>query len=192
VQFDARRSAGGKEGFGSPESGGGPLLYVGCHLIDLALWFVGEEPTSVWASVWQRPDSGVDDTSAIELEFSDDRVAQFLVTQSAAGFFYELQIIGRSGSITLRGRNFVQYEIEVHSAVVPAWQEPTIIRPGMRRDHITTMLMPELAEFANAVDQGRPPGVTASDGRKVLRVLDAARESGPTRTATALGPMLTA
>ena len=37
------------------ESGGGPLLYVGCHLIDLALWLVGEEPTSVWASIHRRP-----------------------------------------------------------------------------------------------------------------------------------------
>jgi predicted dehydrogenase len=27
--------------------GGGPLLFVGCHLIDLALWFVAEEPASV-------------------------------------------------------------------------------------------------------------------------------------------------
>ena len=54
------------------------------------------------------------------------------------------------------------------------------------------MLMPELAEFAQAVAQGRPPGVTASDGRRVLRVLDAARESGHTRQATTLAPMLAA
>ena len=176
----------------TPESGGGPLLYVGCHLIDLALWFVAEEPTRVWATVAHRPETAVDDTSALQLDFKDDRVAQFLVTQSAAGFFYELQMIGRSGSITLRGRNFVQFEIEVHSPAFPAWREPTIIRPTMRRDHITMMLLPELAEFADAVEQGRPPGVTASDGRRVLRVLDAARESARTCQATTLAPMLAA
>jgi predicted dehydrogenase len=69
-----------------PESGGGPLLFVGCHLIDLALWFIGEEPASVWASVQYRPDTGADDTSAIQLEFSNGRIAQFCTTQSAAGF----------------------------------------------------------------------------------------------------------
>ena len=175
-----------------PESGGGPLLYVGCHLIDLALWFLAEEPTSVWASVRERAGTGVDDTSAIQLAFSDDRVAQFLVTQSAAGFFYELQVIGRSGWITLRGRNFTQFEIEVLSDEVAAWREPTLIRPNMQGDHITSMLMPELAEFAQAVAEGRPPGVTASDGRRVLRVLDAVRESGHTRQATTLAPMLAA
>ena len=175
-----------------PESGGGPLLFVGCHLIDLALWFVAEEPASVWATVLRRPDTGADDTSAIQLEFSDGRVAQFLVTQSAAGFFYDLRVIGRSGSITLRGRNFVQFEVEVHSTALAAYREPTIIRPPMERDHITMMLLPELAEFADAIANGRPPGVTASDGRRVLRVLDAVGESGRTREATALEPPMLA
>ena len=123
-----------------PESGGGPLLFVGCHLIDLALWFVSEEPASVWATVQYRPDTGADDTSAIQLEFSDGRVAQFLVTQSAAGFFYDLRIIGRSGSIALRGRNFVEFEVEVYSTALAVYREPTIIRPTKERDHITMML----------------------------------------------------
>jgi predicted dehydrogenase len=175
-----------------PESGGGPLLFVGCHLVDLALWFVSEEPTSVWATVQRRPDTGADDTSAIELEFSDGRLAQFLVTQSAAGFFYDLQVIGNSGSIALRGRNFVQFEVEVSSTAIAAYRDPTIIRPTMERDHITMMLMPELAEFADAIAHGRPPGITASDGRRVLRVLDAVGESGRTRQATALDPPMLA
>jgi predicted dehydrogenase len=176
----------------SREFGGGPLLYVGCHVIDSALWFAAEEPTSVWASVHERPETGVDDTSMLHLEFSHDRVGQFLVTQSAAGFFFELQVVGQAGSITLRGHNFVQFEIEVWSDALPAYAEPTFIRPNMWRDHITMMLMPELAEFADAVGQNRPPGITASDGRRVLRVIDAALESGRTGQAMNLAPLLAA
>jgi predicted dehydrogenase len=175
-----------------PNHGGGPLLYVGCHLIDLALWFVAEEPASVKAIVQHRPDTGVDDTTAIQLEFSHERVAQFLVTQSAAAFFYYLQVVGRSGSIALRGHNFVQFEVEVHSTSLAAYRDPTIIRPTMQRDHITMMLMPELAEFADAIEHGRPPGVTASDGRRVLRVLDAVRECGRTRKAAPPGATMLA
>jgi predicted dehydrogenase len=176
-----------------PESGGGPLLFVGCHLIDLALWFTGEEPSSVSASVQYRPDTGADDTSAIQLEFKNGRIAQFCITQSAAGFFYDLQVIGNSGSIALRGRNFVQFEIEVQSTVVAAYQDPTVIRPLMQRDHITTMLVPELAEFTDAIEQRRAPGITASDGRRVLRVLDAVVASGRDHQAVALGaPILAA
>jgi predicted dehydrogenase len=175
-----------------PEFGGGPLLFVGCHLIDLALWFVTVEPASVWATVQHRPDTGTDDTSSIQLEFTDGRVAQFLVTQSAASFFYDLQVIGSSGSVALRGRNFVQFEVEVRSSTIAAYREPTIIRPTMQRDHITTMLIPELAEFADAIEHRRPPAITASDGRRVLRVLDAAGESARMRRAVSLTPLLAA
>jgi UDP-N-acetyl-2-amino-2-deoxyglucuronate dehydrogenase len=169
-----------------PDTGGGPLLYVGCHLIDLAVWFAAEEPANVLATVQHRSDTGADDTSAITLEFSGGRIGQFLVTQSASGFSYDLQVIGRSGSISLRGRNFVQFDVEVHSTDLSAYQEPTIIRPNMQRDHITMMLMPELADFAEAVEHGRSPGITPSDGRRVLRVLDAVQEAGRTRQVTAL------
>ena len=163
------------------DSGGGPLLYVGCHLIDLCLWFMGEEPTNVSATVHDRPDTGVDEASAITLGFSGKRLAQFLVTQQAPGFFYDLRIIGGSGLIGLRGRNFVQFDVEVQSETHPAYRDPTIIRPAMQGDHITTMLVPELAEFAAAIAEGRTPAITATDGRKVLRVIDAARHSSHTR-----------
>jgi predicted dehydrogenase len=75
----------------------------------------------------------------------------------------------------------VQFELEVQSTSLAAYREPTIIRPTMQGDHIAMMLMPELAEFANAIEHGRPPGVTASDGRRALRVLDAVRECGYVR-----------
>ena len=162
----------------SPETGGGPLLYVGCHLIDLLLWFVGDEPVSVHADVRRRADTGVDASSAIQLVFASGAQAQLLVTQGAPSFFYELNILGRAGSITLRGRNFLQFEIEVLSNAVRAYREPTIIRPQIQRDNITMMLVPELEEFAAAIQEQRPPSITASDGRRVLRILDAVAESG--------------
>lgn len=176
-----------------PQSGGGPLLFVGCHLIDLALWFTGEEPASVWANVRYRPDTGADDTSAVHLEFSNDRMMQFCITQSGAGFFYDLHLIGHEGSIALRGRNYVQFDIEVQSTALTAYREPTIIRPAMQHDHITTTLMPEVAEFADAIEHRRAPAITASDGRRVLRVLDAVVASGRSHQAVAMdAPILTA
>jgi predicted dehydrogenase len=162
----------------TPETGGGPLLYVGCHLIDLLFWFVGDEPVSVYADVRRRADSGTDASSAIQLGFASGVQAQFLVVQGAPSFFYELHMLGRAGSITLRGRNFLQFEIEVLSNAVAAYREPTIIRPQIRRDNISMMLVPELEEFAAAIQEQRSPSITASDARRVLRVLDAVAESG--------------
>lgn len=160
-----------------PAAGGGALLYVGCHLVDLALWLVGHEPNHVAATVRHREDRGTDDTSSMRLDFGGGRLAQFLVTQSAHRFFYDLRVIGRAGSISLRGNHFVQYDVEVNSEVLSAYEEPTTIRPAVQGDHITMMLMPELAEFADAIRAQRQPAVTAADGCRVLRVLDVARES---------------
>jgi predicted dehydrogenase len=172
-------------------SGGGPMLYVGCHLIDLALWLIGEEPNEVTAQVHRNSD-GVDETSAVTLGFGNRRPGQFIVTQKASGFFYDLRVIGSSGSVWLRGRNFVQFELEVQSAVLDAYREPTIIRPAMRGDHITMMLVPELDDFAAAIADHRPAAITATDGRKILRVMDAIGQSSQTRRCVALTPTLSA
>jgi predicted dehydrogenase len=51
----------------------------------------------------------------------------------------------------------------------------------MWRDNISQMLVPELEAFAQAVRDGQPAPITASDGRRVLEVLDAVAESGRTR-----------
>jgi len=174
------------------DAGGGPLLYVGCHLIDLAMWFMGEEPTSVSAIFHDRPDTGVDESSSIALDFTGRRLAQFLVSQAAPGFFYELRIIGSSGFIALRGRNFVQFDVDVQSETHPAFRDPTVIRPAMQRDHITMMLVPELTEFAAAIAENRAPAITATDGRKVLRVMDAARNSSHTQRPVVLAQALSA
>ncbi len=163
-----------------PETGGGPLLYVGCHMVDLFLWFLNDVPISVYADMERRDDTGADNTTVFQIRFLRGALGQCLVTQAASTFFYELDIHGNAGKITLRGRNFLQFEIEVSSKAVPAYAEPTIIRPAIRRDNITMMLVPELEEFASAIREGRPPSITASDGRRVLSVLDAVFESGRT------------
>jgi predicted dehydrogenase len=177
----------------SPETGGGPLLYVGCHLIDILLWFMQAEPASVTAQVNRSADTGADESSAIQIGFNGGQLAQVFVTQAAAAFFYDLHVYGRSGTIALRGRNFLQFEVEVQSNTVARYREPTVIRPLVRRDNISMMLVPELEEFARSVEEGRPPAITASDGRRVLRVLDAVIDSARGGERVALGaPVLSA
>ena len=161
-----------------PETGGGPLLFVGCHLIDLLLWFLADEPVVVYADVRRRADTGADETSAIQIRFANGALAQCLVTQAASTFSYELEIHGRTGKVALRGGNFPQFEIEVSSNTVPAYREPTTIRQAVRGDIISMILVPELEEFTRSIRERRPPAITASDGRRVLQVLDAIVESG--------------
>lgn len=161
-----------------PETGGGPLQYVGCHLIDLALWLLGDDPVEVFAHVHRRADTGADNMTALQVRFAKGALAQFLVTQAASTFFYKLGIHGSAGMLELRGRNFLQFEVEVSSTVLPAYAEPTVIRPSVQRDNITMMLVPELEAFADAIYERCQPAITVADGQQVLRILDAVAESG--------------
>jgi len=163
-----------------PETGGGPSLYVGSHLVDLFLWFLQDEPTSVYANTTHRDETDADRTSVFQIRFARGAFAQGFVAQSARGFSYELTVQGEKGTVALRGRTFSQFEIEVFSQVLSAYAEPTIIRPLLWHSPVITMFVPELEEFASAIQDRRPPSITVADGRRVLRALDAAGASSQT------------
>ncbi len=161
-----------------PETGGGPLLFLGSHLVDTILWFIGDDLVEVSADVRRRSDTGADETSAFQIRFARGALAQCIVTQAASTFFYTIDIHGRAGRVTLSGWNFLQFEIVVSSTATPAYAQPSVIRPRIGPDNIAMMFVPELEEFARAVREGRQPAITAADGRQVLKVLDAVVEAG--------------
>ncbi len=171
--------------FARAEMGGGALLYLGSHLVDEILWFVQDNPVQVYADVRHRPDTGTDETTAFQIRFAGGAFAQCLVTQAVKGWFDFVNIYGREGRIGLAASNWLRYEISVSSRALPAYAEPTTICPGLWGDPIMMMLVPEVEEFAEAIQENRPPAITATDGRRVLKVLDAVTEStrirGPIR-----------
>jgi predicted dehydrogenase len=166
--------------FAKAEMGGGALLYLGSHVVDEILWFVQDKPVQVYADVRHRPDTGTDETSTFQIRFAGGAVAQCLVTQAAERWFDFVSIYGRDGRISLVASYWLQYEISVSSKAIPAYAQPTTICPRLRGDPIMMMLVPEVEEFAAAIQENRQPAITASDGRQVLKVLDAVVESGQT------------
>jgi predicted dehydrogenase len=156
----------------STSTGGGPLLFIGSHLVDMFLWFAADDPVELGATVQRRPATETDQTSAFWVRFDRGALAQGLVTQAASTFFFSVDVLGNQGRVALRGLSWSQYEIELWSSVNAAYSQPTVIRPYMENDHVSTMLVPELEEFARAIAEGRAPAITAADGRRVLRVLD--------------------
>lgn len=156
----------------SPLTGGGPLLYVGSHLVDELLWLVDDSPTAVTAHIRYRADTGAEETATFQLRFAHGVTADCLVTQAADGFFNNLDIYGRQGRISLRGVDYLNYTVEVVSRTLPAYAEPVQIRLRSWGDPKLAMLTAELAEFAAAITARRQPAITVGDGRRVLRVLD--------------------
>jgi predicted dehydrogenase len=161
-----------------PETGGGPLLYVGSHLVDAILWFLNDDPVEVYANVRYRTDTKADETSSFQVCFAKGAVAQGLVTQAGHAFFNIVNIYGREGRISLIGSGFLQYDILVTSNRVAAYAQPTILRPGVTYPLPLMKHVPQLEDFVQAIQEKRQPAITASDGRRVLKILDAVVESG--------------
>ena len=171
----------------TPATGGGPLLYVGSHLVDEVLWLLGDDPTEVVADLRTRADTGADETTAFQIAFAHGVTAQCLVTQAADGFFNHLDIVGREGRIALRGVDFLNYSIEVISKKQPAYSEPTVLRPRWSGDARVAMHLPQLEAMAKAIREGGPPAVTLAEARRVMEVIDAVFESGRTGSAAIVG-----
>ncbi len=166
--------------FARPEMGGGALLYLGSHLVDEVLWYVDDDPVQVYADTTFVSSTGADETSTFQIRFARGAVAQCLVTQAAGGWFDFVHIYGREGRIGLASSNWLRYDISVSSKAIQAYSEPTTIRPRLWGDPIMMKLVPEVEEFAAAIQENRPPAVPVTAGRRVLKVLDAVLESGRT------------
>lgn len=139
-----------------------------------------DEPVEVMARVRYRTDTQADETATFAIRFAKGATAQCLVTQAGDGFFNQLDIYGRDGRISLRGVDYLDYAVEVVSHALPAYTEPTRIYPRGWGDPKLAMLTAELTEFAQAINEQRPPAITVSDGRRVLRILDAVIKSDRT------------
>jgi predicted dehydrogenase len=168
----------------SPDTGGGPMLYVGSHLVDQILWYMGGDPVEVVADIRYRADTRAEETVTFQVQFSRGAVAQGMVTQAASGFFHNLDIYGRQGRISLRGVGFT-YGIDVVSSTLPAYSQPTSIHLPQIEDLRLLIHQPQLAEFDQAIREHRQPSCSVTDGRRVLKMLDAFTRSdrigGPVR-----------
>jgi len=71
------------------------------------------------------------------------------------------------------------------SSALPAYSQPTSIQLPQMEDLRILTHQPQLAEFAQAIRERRQPACTVTDGRRVLKVLDAfiksERTGGPVR-----------
>ncbi len=161
-----------------PAYGGGPLLYLGSHLVDQILWYVADEPVEVYADVHWRPDTGADETSAFQIRFARGTTAQCCVTQASHGFRNTLEIVGRAGSLSLRPCGFLDYEITVTSSALQEYAEPTLLHPTVDGDPRNVKHLHQFADFVTAIREDVQPADSAADGRRVLKVLDAVIASG--------------
>ena len=94
-----------KEWRAKPEiSGGGVLLDLGTHLIDLSLWYFGESFSQVYGDTkthyWDMP---VEDNAYLTLKANSGKIAHLHVTWTEWRNLFSLEITGHKGKLHIEG-----------------------------------------------------------------------------------------
>jgi len=176
---------------GTPEHGGGPLLYVGTHFIYQVLDVVEPKAERVYAEV-DFTDEGVDAWCLFTVRFQGGIVAQMTTSQRMGGRYGWIDIVGSEGRLR---SEWESNALAVQSRTVPQYKDlttidvdPAITGPATKLGTMASVTSfkyvrswaAEFMEFIAAIQENRPPRVSGEDGVRVLEICDAVIESGKT------------
>ncbi len=165
-------------------SGGGVLLDMGCHGIELTRWLLDRPAVrSVHArlGIHKHTTGIVDDHAVLTLGFASGAVAVIDSSWAAPGGIDErLEVLGTKGSVVAdlaRGQSMLVYsDIGVGYAAEKVEQMTgwTFVSHEEAR---TWGWFGEMSHFADCIDGRSEPEVTGLDGRAVLEIVMAAYQS---------------
>lgn len=142
-------------------SGGGVLMDVGCHRVDLlAYWFGGLRPTSLIKQFNNLPYMG-EDTALLVGHSPDQVLAEVFVSWASKRWEDSLEIIGSKGSLV--SNNLDRGPVEL---VYPSKRESFEL-PFPVNTH-----QPLAADFSQAVADGKEPLCPAKEAVEVLKILN--------------------
>ncbi|MFN0166960.1 MAG: Gfo/Idh/MocA family protein [Bryobacteraceae bacterium] len=155
-------------------SGGGPMMDLGVHCLDLLTWLCG--PVGDIQAIVDSldPASRVEDTATLLLRMQSGMQAVITTHWTTQGFepeqFNRLEIHGTEGSI-LAAPTFSKDSSGVLRLHRPDGIEDHSVSPGGVRPHIGL-----LEAFAGAVDNGGPSPIPGEAGLMHLEIIERARQ----------------
>ncbi len=151
---------------------GGGILLDGSHEIDYVRWIAGEM-AAVFASAATLSDLQIDveDTAALVIRFQSGMLGEIHLDCIQRGYSRRCVLIGSEGTVHWDSAA----GLRITAATGSAHDEPLVPAPND----------PYVAEM-QAFLGGEPTLATIADGKRVLAVVEAARESSATRREIAL------
>jgi predicted dehydrogenase len=152
------------------ELGGGALLELS-HELDYVRWLIGEVQT-VSSQIGRLSDLDIDveDTAEIILHFCNGAIGSVHLDMIQRAATRYCRIIGTQGTITWDGGS---HQVRLFSSITKTW---TDLHPAQSIDR-NDMYLRELRHFLDCVKGVSEPIISGEEGRRVLQIALAARQS---------------
>jgi predicted dehydrogenase len=153
------------------QAGGLVILLQGSHSLDSVFWWFGQTPQTVYATgARTNPAWEGEDEADILCRFAKGKAASVHLSLSTSPAVHEALVVGTKGHFRLierpAGPPFENvYRLEKNGET---------LMEGLQAPSLYTR---QLAEFAGAMRDGRPPMASGREVLSVMRILDAARAS---------------
>lgn len=151
--------------------GGGALMNQGVHLVDLALWFLGDvEEVYAHTGLLAHQRIEVEDTVTVTARMANGALMTLMATTAAYdGFPVRLALTGDAGSIVTEGDGVIRYAAADGSEL-----------PELADRDIDGQAMAQLVDFVEAIRTNGRPLVSSSEGLAAVAFVEAVYESGRT------------
>lgn len=151
-------------------SGGGAILDNGCHLLDLARWFMGDftRGSGLYSNSYWK-DAGVEDTATGVFATSDGRVATINACWRLLSGYFHFELNGENGYVTVDGR------FDTHGG--DRVFHRSLKDSGQIHSHDFGHVRPEsykleLLDFFSALKRQERPTPDAEDGYKIMKMVE--------------------
>lgn len=171
--------AGGNEGWFSNKklSGGGAMIDVGIHILDLLRWLSSKEVAEVCANIktLEKP-FPVDDNGSVLMRFTDGTFGQFEASWTTRPYEVMTWIYGENGKIhTSIG---TEKPVTVRLAAVGADKDPNYALQDMHLDVSQGNGWENAVHyFIDCVEKNRTPFISGEEGARSMAVILAAYKS---------------
>ena len=160
------------------QAGGGPLIDLGVHMIDLTRWLMGNpRPVAVVGATYSRLSDTVEGvfdvedlaTAFVRLEDGITLIAETSWASHVPSEGSYVKLMGTRGGAEITGNDLTVYT-DLHG-------EQVDITPAYAPREWSDCIAAEIAHFVDCIQAGRTPMSTGEQGVEIMQILDGIYDS---------------